>query len=79
MSPNNGRNRIGERDSLRISAPTIGCTFHLFEFFRSQPSGFVNDVLGHGQLADVVQQSRGAQGFDFIGGSSSISLAISMA
>ena len=39
---------------------------HLFKFFRSQPSGFVDDVLGHGQLTDVMQQCGGAQRFDFI-------------
>jgi len=34
---------------------------HLLELFRSQPAGFVDDVIGHSQLADVVQKSRGSK------------------
>ena len=34
---------------------------HLLELFRGQAAGLGDDVLGHGQLADVVQQRGGAQ------------------
>ena len=39
---------------------------HLLELFRSEAARFVDDVIGHGQLADVVQQSRGAQCVHFL-------------
>ena len=39
-----------------------GMDLHLLELFGGQLAGFRNDVLGNGQLADVVQQSGGAQG-----------------
>ena len=35
---------------------------HLLELFRSQPAGFRNDMFGHGQLANVMQQRGRVQG-----------------
>jgi hypothetical protein len=35
--------------------------FHLLELFRREPAGLVDDVIRHRQLADVVQQGRGAK------------------
>ena len=40
---------------------------HLLELFHSQLAGFVDDVLRHGEFANVMQQGRGAQGVDLIG------------
>jgi len=35
--------------------------FHLLELFRREPAGLVDDVVRNRQLADVVEQGRGAQ------------------
>ena len=60
-----GRDRIGKRDALQDLGPHQGVDLHLFEFFRGQASGLIDDVFGNGQLPNVVEQRRGAQGFDF--------------
>ena len=39
---------------------------HLLDFFRSQAARLIDDVLGNRELANVVQQRGGAQGFDFV-------------
>ena len=36
--------------------------FHALELCRRESTGLVQDVLGHGQLSDVVQQRRGFDG-----------------
>src|SRR5260370_25440667 len=38
-----------------------GVLFHDFSLFRSQRSGFEQDALRHGQLADIVNKTASAQ------------------
>ena len=38
--------------------------FHLLEFFGRQAARLVDDLLGYGQLPDVVQQGRGPERFN---------------
>ena len=40
-----------------------GMLFHDFSFFRSQRSRLEQDVLRHGQLADIVHQTASAQSY----------------
>ena len=65
MRPHDRHHRIGKADPLQDLRPHQRVDFHLFKFFRRQPSRLRDDVLGHGQLADVMQQRRGMQGFHF--------------
>ena len=39
---------------------------HLLELFRGQLAGLGDNVLGNGQFADIMQQSRGAQRFNLL-------------
>ena len=39
---------------------------HLLELFGSQPAGFRDDVFGHRQFADIVQQSGCLQGIELV-------------
>ena len=60
------RHRIGERhrgDDLRAD---LRVNADLLEFFLRQRAGLRQDVLGHRQLADVVQQRRGLDALDFV-------------
>src|SRR6266513_4434337 len=38
-----------------------GMNFHFLKFFRGEPSGLRDDVFGHREFADVVQQRGGMQ------------------
>ena len=48
-----------------ISAPTCGMDPDLLELFLRQRTRLRQDVLGHGELADVVQQRRRLDALDF--------------
>ena len=50
-----------------ISAPTCGMDADLLELLLGERAGLRQDVLGHGELADVVQQRRGLDALDFVG------------
>ena len=56
---------IGEANSFQNFRSHDGVNLHLLELFRRQPAGFRNDMFGHRQLANVVQQRGGMQGFQF--------------
>ena len=59
------RDRIRKRhagDDLRAD---LRMDADLLEFFRRQRPGLREDVLGHRELADVVQQRRGLDALDF--------------
>jgi hypothetical protein len=38
---------------------------HLVEFLGRETAGLRNDVFGHGELPDIVQERRGFHGSDF--------------
>ena len=63
VGPHDRHHRIREAHALQNLRPHHGVDFHLFEFFRRQPSRLRDDVLGHGEFADIVQQRRGLQRF----------------
>ena len=50
-----------------ISAPTCGMNADLLELLLGERPGLREDVLGHGELADVVQQRRGLDALDLVG------------
>ena len=75
---NDRGDRIGKGDALQDFSADDGMDLHLFELFRRQSAGLVDDVLGNGELADIVQQRGSAKGFDFLGRTPS-SFAISIA
>ena len=50
---------------LQNLSPDHRVNFHLLEFFRGQAAGLRNNVLGNGQLANVMQQRRCLQGLHF--------------
>ena len=58
--------RIGEFDLFQNFRPHQRMDLHLLEFFRRQPAGLGNDVLGHRQFADIVQQRRRLQSVQFL-------------
>ena len=49
-----------------ISAPDLGMDADLLELLLRERTGLRQDVLGHGELADVVQQRRGLDALDFV-------------
>ena len=59
VRPNDGDNRIGKVHALENLGAYYRVDLHLFELFRRQPTRLVDDVLGNGQLADVMQQGCG--------------------
>ena len=68
MRPDDRHHRIGKADPLQNLRPHQRVDLHLFKFFRRQAPGLRDDVFGHGQLADVVQQRRRVQSFHFARG-----------
>ena len=63
MSAHDRHHGIREAHPLQNLRAYQGVNFHLLELFRRQPAGFRDDMFGHGQLADVVQQCGGMQRF----------------
>ena len=57
---------IGELNAFQNLGANGRVDFHLFEFFGGERAGLGNDVFGHGQLANVVQQRGGAHGFHIL-------------
>ena len=51
-----------ETHAFENFGPDDRMDLHFLELFRRELARFGNDVLGHGQLADVVQQRRGFEG-----------------
>ena len=45
---------------------------HLLELFGGETTRLADDVIGHRQLADVVQQGRGAKRFHLLLGQSQL-------
>ena len=66
MAAHDRRHRIGELHALQNLGAHHRVDLHLLELFRRQAPGLGDDVLGHRQLADVVQQRRGSQGFQVV-------------
>src|SRR5262249_38426208 len=66
MRAHDGHYRIRKVHTLKNFRPDDGVDLHFFKFFSREPSGLGDDVLWNGELADIVQQSSGAQSFDFI-------------
>ena len=56
---------IWKADSFQNFRSHHGMNLHLLELFRRQSAGFRDNMFGHCQLADVVQQCGGMQGFQF--------------
>ncbi len=67
MAEDQRRHRIRERhggDDLRAD---LRMDADLLELFLRQRSGLRQDVLGHGELADVVEQRRRLDALDLVG------------
>ena len=61
MRPHDGSNRVWEAHALQDFGAHHRMNLHLLEFFAGQLAGLRDDVLRHGEFADVVQQRGGAQ------------------
>ena len=59
MRANDRHHRIREVDRRQDVGADIDVQLHRLEFGRRQLAGLVEDALGHGQLAGVMQQRRG--------------------
>src|SRR6266571_5952009 len=57
---------VREVDSFQNIAADRGMNLHLGELRFSKFSGLVEDVLGNGELSDVMQQRAGNKGSDFL-------------
>lgn len=64
MGTDDGGDRIRKADLLHDLGAYHGVDFHFLELVRSEFAGLRNDVFGNGELADVMQQSGGAKGFE---------------
>ena len=79
MGADDRDNGIRELDLFQNLRPDQRVDLHFVELFRRQTPGFRNDVFGHGQLADIVKQSRRLQRVEFTSGLIPSSLPISVA
>ena len=64
MVAHDWHDRIREADALQYLRAGNRVQLHLLELGGGQLAGLVEDVIGHGELADVVQQRAGLQRFD---------------
>src|SRR5437016_4626692 len=64
--PDNVFHRIRKINSFQNVATYRRMNLHFRKFSFSELAGFVEDVLGHGQLADVVQQRAGEERSQFL-------------
>ena len=61
----NGRDdRAGEADIFQDRRTHRGVDLGLFHFGPGQFSGLVQDMVGHGEFAYIVEESSGLQSFD---------------
>ena len=60
------RHRIRERHAADDLGADLRVDADLLELFLRQRAGLREDVLGHGELADVVQQRRGLDALDLV-------------
>ena len=60
----NRRHGIGKRDALQNLRAHQGMHLHLFELFRREFSGLVDDLFRDGEFPDIVQQGGRPQSFD---------------
>ena len=58
MVADDGHDRVREIHLGQNLRAHRACVFMLLELSRRELAGLVEDVLGHGELADVVQQRR---------------------
>ncbi len=65
MVSDHRHNRIREADSLQYLRAYDGVHLHLVEFGGRQSAGFVENIVGHRELAYVVHQSARPQRLDF--------------
>ena len=66
VTAHNGRYWIREGHPLEDLRADNRVHLHLLEFFARQFSWLVNDLLGHSQLAYVMQERRSSQGLDLV-------------
>src|SRR5438128_7763841 len=64
MMSHDGNDRIREADALQYLCADRGVHFHLLELGVRELSRLVEDVIGHGELANIMQQRAGLQRFD---------------
>ena len=62
---NDRHDGIRKLDAAENLRPCRRVQLHLLELGGGELARLVEDVIGHGDLADVVQQCSCAQGFDF--------------
>jgi hypothetical protein len=65
MGSHNGHHRVRELDALQDLGPDHRMDFHFFEFRAGELARLRNDVLGHRELADIVQDRGRPQRFQF--------------
>ena len=58
MAAHDRHDRIREIDERQDVGADVDVALHLLELGGGQLAGLVEDVLGHGELAGVVQQRR---------------------
>src|SRR5207237_1350242 len=63
VGADDGHDRVRKADAFQNLCPDQGVNLHLLELFGSEASGFGDNVLGDGKLANVVQQGGRVQGF----------------
>ena len=61
MRPNDGSHRIRELHTLQNLGANYGMDLHLLELFGRELARLRNDRVGHGQLANIVQDRSGLQ------------------
>jgi len=62
MVANNGQNQAQRLQWLADILAGNRMLLHDFPFFRPQVAAFFQDLIGHGNLAEVVQESAASQG-----------------
>ena len=67
MAQNQRRDGVGERNRRDDFGADLGVDADLLEFFLGQRSGFRQDVLGHRELPDVVEQRRRLDALNLLG------------
>ena len=60
-----GDDWIGKSHSFQNLGAHQGVDLHLLELFGTEASRLGDDVLGHSEFANVMQQGRGMQGLEF--------------
>lgn len=66
MGADDGGYRVGEAGAFDDLGSDDGMDFQAVVFFRGEAAGLGDDVIRHGEFADVVENGGNAQGLEFV-------------